>query len=87
MSQADAARYAAEHNTTDYGGGPYEQQVMADVFGGKGQVPMNLSTVQRMSEEALPPEERLLKDALAWGGTRPGTRVRRGQPLFPKKER
>jgi methionyl-tRNA synthetase len=35
---------------------------------------------------ALPPETRPLKDALAWGGLPPGTRVRRGEPLFPKKD-
>jgi len=28
----------------------------------------------------------VLKDALAWGGLRPGSRVRRDAPLFPKKE-
>jgi methionyl-tRNA synthetase len=35
---------------------------------------------------ALPPETRPLKDALAWGGLKPGARVRRGDPLFPKKD-
>ena len=34
-----------------------------------------------LAEDARP-----LEEALAWGGTRPGTRVRRGDPLFPKKD-
>jgi methionyl-tRNA synthetase len=31
-------------------------------------------------------EKRPLAEALAWGGLKPGTKIRRGQPLFPKKE-
>jgi methionyl-tRNA synthetase len=31
-------------------------------------------------------ETRPLKEALAWGGLRPGAKTRRGEPLFPKKE-
>ena len=31
-------------------------------------------------------EDRVLQDALAWGGLSPETRVGRGDPLFPKKE-
>ena len=34
----------------------------------------------------LSEEKRDLREALTWGGLRPGSRVRRGQPLFPKKE-
>jgi len=34
----------------------------------------------------LADESRPLAAALAWGGLEPGTRVRRGAPLFPKKE-
>ncbi len=31
-------------------------------------------------------ESRALAEALTWGGLKPGTKIRRGQPLFPKKE-
>jgi methionyl-tRNA synthetase len=31
-------------------------------------------------------ERRTLAEALTWGGLKPGTKIRRGQPLFPKKE-
>jgi methionyl-tRNA synthetase len=31
-------------------------------------------------------ENRALAEALTWGGLKPGTKIRRGQPLFPKKE-
>ncbi len=31
-------------------------------------------------------ESRALSEALAWGGLKPGTKIRRGEPLFPKKE-
>ena len=34
----------------------------------------------------LPDEDRALEQALTWGGLRPGTKVQRGDPLFPKKE-
>ena len=34
----------------------------------------------------LPKETRVLRDALAWGGALSGARIRRGGPLFPKKE-
>ena len=35
---------------------------------------------------SLPPETRSLREALTWGALKPGTRVKRGLPLFPKKE-
>ena len=35
---------------------------------------------------SLPEETRALKDALAWGGLPTGTRIQRGEPLFPKKD-
>jgi len=34
----------------------------------------------------LAEDGRPLREALEWGGLRPGTKVRRGEPLFPKKE-
>ena len=34
----------------------------------------------------LPEETRPLAEAVAWGGLTPGQRIKRGQPLFPKKE-
>jgi len=38
------------------------------------------------SQLGIEAERRPLREALAWGGIRPGTRVRRGRPLFPRKE-
>ena len=49
--------------------------------------PVMPSTARAIREQlALPEETRTLKDALKWGGMEPGRRVRRGEPLFPKKE-
>jgi methionyl-tRNA synthetase len=45
------------------------------------------SSAQAIREQlGIAEETRPLAEALAWGGLKPGSKIRRGQPLFPKKE-
>ena len=47
-------------------------------------MPASAEAIRR--QLGLPPETRTLQEALQWGGLPKGVRVRRGDPLFPKKE-
>jgi len=47
-------------------------------------MPASAASVRR--QLGLADEARALRDALAWGGLPAGTRVTRGEPLFPKKD-
>ena len=49
--------------------------------------PVMPATARSIREQlGLSEESRVLEEALAWGGLEPGGKVRRGEPLFPKKE-
>jgi methionyl-tRNA synthetase len=47
---------------------------------------MPASALSIRRQLGVPEETRVLSEALAWGGLKPGTKIRRGEPLFPKKE-